>query len=223
MDKLSQHEEFAQSSKGISNNDIYNSILKEIKNISTDKASHLADVGCGEGHLLRRISKELPEVSLSGIDIVEYPENTSFEFIKQNFNEDFKVPGNKFDVVLAVEVIEHLENPRHFIRELKKVTKKGGKIIISTPNPYSLLSILSFSLKGFHSSFGPKNYPAHITEVSLYNLSNIINETADLTLEVTSFIPNGRIPGTRIHWKKIFPFIKGKRFSDNYYCVINKD
>jgi 2-polyprenyl-3-methyl-5-hydroxy-6-metoxy-1,4-benzoquinol methylase len=44
------------------------------------------------------------------------------------------------DVVASVETIEHLENPRAFMRQLARVVKPGGVVIVSTPNQLSLLT-----------------------------------------------------------------------------------
>jgi SAM-dependent methyltransferase len=43
-------------------------------------------------------------------------------------------PENKFDCVIAIDVHEHLEDPNPFTRELWRVTKQGGKIIVTVPN-----------------------------------------------------------------------------------------
>ena len=40
--------------------------------------------------------------------------------------------------VVAVEVIEHFENPWHFLREINRVLKKEGKLYLTTPNVHSL-------------------------------------------------------------------------------------
>ena len=44
--------------------------------------------------------------------------------------------GQKFDVVIAGELIEHLENPGRWLRNMRRHMNPGGKIIISTPNPF---------------------------------------------------------------------------------------
>ena len=41
---------------------------------------------------------------------------------------------NKFDCVVAIDVHEHLENPNPFTRELWRVAKQGGKVIVTVPN-----------------------------------------------------------------------------------------
>ena len=146
--------------------------------------------------------------------------NTLLE-LKVDLNNKLEVT-EKFDLITCTEVIEHLENPRLFLREIEKITAHGGKIIMTTPNPYSFLSLLSYTIKGYHSSFGPKDYPAHISPLSPYQLTNMISEIHGLSIEKLSYIPNGRIPGTGIRYTKLLPFLTGKRFSDNYCCVIRK-
>jgi 2-polyprenyl-3-methyl-5-hydroxy-6-metoxy-1,4-benzoquinol methylase len=44
--------------------------------------------------------------------------------------------GKRFDTIVAGEIIEHLENPGQFLRNMRKHLKDDGVIIISTPNPF---------------------------------------------------------------------------------------
>ena len=223
MNNLNQHEHFAQMSRGISDNSIHDAILENLLGLSHFKKASILDVGCGEGHLLSRISLHVEKQNLTGMDIHQYNENFEFSFLKHNLNETTDYLTHRFDIILATEVIEHIENPRFFLREMCRLLNKNGILIISTPNLYSLLSLLSFSLKGYHSSFGPKNYPAHITPISEWDLKNMAREIHGLNYIKTHFIANGRVPGSKIKWKTIFPFLTGKRFSDNYICLFSKD
>ncbi len=43
-------------------------------------------------------------------------------------------PGNKFDWVVSIDVHEHLEDPNPFTRELWRVTKNRGKVVVTVPN-----------------------------------------------------------------------------------------
>lgn len=219
MENNAKDESSALESKGISDNSIYEHILSKIE-FSTSKK--ILDIGCGVGHLLKIIKNHAPDCTFYGVDLIHYPEATHFELIKQNLNAEFTFDLDGLDLIISTEVIEHLENPRLFLRELCKKIKIGGKIILTTPNPYSFLSILSFALKGYHSSFGPKDYPAHITPVTPYQMRHMVEEIDGVELEEISYIANGRIPATGIKYKSIFPFLTGKKFSDNYCCIIKR-
>ena len=71
-----------------------------------------------------------------GIDVQETnkPENYS-DIYRVNLNkEDIPFGDNYFDTVIAGEVIEHVENPSFLLREINRVLKENGKLIISTPH-----------------------------------------------------------------------------------------
>jgi SAM-dependent methyltransferase len=65
-----------------------------------------------------------------------------------DLNHDLELNDNTFDLTLSIETIEHLYNPFHFIRELSRVTKSKGMVIISTPNVHSIRSRLKYLFCG---------------------------------------------------------------------------
>ena len=51
------------------------------------------------------------------------------------FKEDeFPVPGAHFDCVVSIDVLEHLRQDQHFLRELRRVLKPGGRAVVTVPN-----------------------------------------------------------------------------------------
>ena len=62
-------------------------------------------------------------------------------------------------MAISVETIEHLENPRAFVRELVRITQPGGWIVVTTPNQRSLVSLGALLLKGHFSAFGATQLP----------------------------------------------------------------
>jgi 2-polyprenyl-3-methyl-5-hydroxy-6-metoxy-1,4-benzoquinol methylase len=52
-----------------------------------------------------------------------------------------------FDAIYAGEIIEHTWTPAVMIRECRRILKPGGKLILDTPNPYSILNMLRFLLR----------------------------------------------------------------------------
>ncbi len=53
----------------------------------------------------------------------------------------------EFDMIYAGEIIEHTWTPAVMIGECRRILKDGGRIVLDTPNPYSVLNILRFLLK----------------------------------------------------------------------------
>ena len=82
-----------------------------------------------------------------------------FEPVQADLNSDWPIPTHYVDFGFALEVIEHVENPRHFFRQMKRITKPGGHIFITTPNNHSLSSKLTFLLRGQHRYFQEASYP----------------------------------------------------------------
>ena len=72
------------------------------------------------------------------------------------------LPDGCADAVVAVETIEHVENPRAFVRELTRLARPGGLVVVTTPNQLSLLSLLTLVTKGQFNAFeeAPGLYPA---------------------------------------------------------------
>jgi SAM-dependent methyltransferase len=103
------------------------------------RGKRVLDAGCGAGYG----SAELADVaeSVRGIDIapeaVEYARahyplrNVAFE---QASCTQLPYADGAFDLVVAFEVIEHLEKWRDFLQEVRRVLTPAGQLIVSTPN-----------------------------------------------------------------------------------------
>ncbi len=114
---------------------------------------------------------------------------------------------------------EHLENPRAFMRELVRLTKPGGWVIVTTPNQLSLLSKITLLLKNQFNAFqeAPGQFPANITALREIDLIRIATE-CKLTNVQIHYSNWGRIPFTPWHWHKSLRF-RGQVFSDNILCL----
>jgi 2-polyprenyl-3-methyl-5-hydroxy-6-metoxy-1,4-benzoquinol methylase len=105
------------------------------------------------------------------------------------------------DVVTAVEVIEHLENPRAFVRELARLTKPDGWIVITTPNQLSLLSLLTLVVKKRFSAFQDVHYPAHLTALLEIDLKRIAAECRFVDVAIL-YSHSGRLILTPWHYPR---------------------
>lgn len=116
-----------------------------------DAMFSILDVGCGKGGLRAAIEEKCKGhlKRYVGIDSIRYDEPMQgIEFIQVDLNSE-KMPFQNgiFDVVISVETIEHLENPRALVREMRRLCKPGGWVILTTPNQLSLLSKMTLLLK----------------------------------------------------------------------------
>jgi len=182
----------------------------------------LVDVGCGSAGLWKYVS--LLFSHYVGIDAVQYDGFPVGEtFCRANLNtERVELPDCTGDTVAAVETIEHLENPRALARELVRLTKPGGWIIITTPNQLSIASLACLCLRKQFQHFqdGSGRYPTHVTALLEIDLIRIAweNSLNDIAVEYSN---NGCIPLTTWHWPA-FRLCRGPLFSDNLMLIARK-
>jgi SAM-dependent methyltransferase len=112
---------------------------------------------CGEGMLSLALQEK--GINLSAVDIDESAgTHLGAAFQKTDLNTKLPFPDRTFDIVVSVEGIEHLENPHSFLRELNRVLKDDGRLILTTPNIVSLRSRVRFLGSGFfHRDSMPLN------------------------------------------------------------------
>jgi SAM-dependent methyltransferase len=104
------------------------------------RATNLLDLGCGDGSFSREIGKVVGATRIVGVD-VETPHSKYIEFLKFDLNnKGIPLPDNSFDLIIAIEVIEHLMYPDNMLREAWRLLKPGGYFVISTPNLASIIN-----------------------------------------------------------------------------------
>lgn len=112
-------------------------------------------------------------------------------------------PAGIFDLCLCSEVIEHLKGPEILLKEISRVLKVGGKLILTTPNKFSLGKIIITVRKMLCREKSIPN-PAHEKEYSYYEISRLCRKlfklrvyhyTGAFPTEGLSFLkaPMGRI------------------------------
>lgn len=114
--------------------------FKKIKKLlNREKVAHILDIGCGNGFFLRRI---LPNALKYGIDVVDIKESSGFYFVQSNIEYGFPFKNESFDALIAGEIIEHLLDTEYFLRECLRILKKGGFVVLTTPNLCSLKNLI---------------------------------------------------------------------------------
>lgn len=110
---------------------------KEILKNLVNKNTTILEVGCMESFLGEIFTKEeCPKITAFDIAKINIKKGKKkYPYIKFLIDDaqNPKIKG-KFDIVFAAEIIEHLENPEKAVKNWIKLLKKGGYLIISTPN-----------------------------------------------------------------------------------------
>lgn len=111
----------------------YQVILNEV---ITQKAKKVLDVGCGKGRYLKNLQKVIPDAAYSGVDLsVNVMADISASIDKKEGILTQIPYGNEaFDLVYAVESLEHSIFPDNALRELLRVTKAGGEVVVIDKN-----------------------------------------------------------------------------------------
>jgi 2-polyprenyl-3-methyl-5-hydroxy-6-metoxy-1,4-benzoquinol methylase len=212
--------ERALQSLGASSDAIYNMVARAL-NERDIKGETIVDLGCGNGYLLPFASDRFARYI--GIDVIRH-ENfpPDAQFIECDLNcAKTPLPDNCADAVVAVETIEHLENPRAFLRELARLAKPRGWVVVTTPNQLSLLSLLTLVIKRRFSAFQDAHYPAHLTALLEIDLKRIAKESKLRDVRV-AYSHKGRIALTSRHYPRFLARLFPRALSDNLLLIGRK-
>lgn len=182
------------------------------------------DYGSGIGTLPGILHEAFPEAEMWGADILPRSAELKPEigWIQGDLNNPLPAADASFDVIVSSEVIEHLENPRAMYRDLFRLLKPGGLLIVTTPNQESIRSLAALLLAGHFAYFSDNCYPAHITALVRKDFERIAKEAGfgPVTFEFSDI---GGIPkAPNLKWQSVLPFLKDRWFSDNIAAICTK-
>jgi SAM-dependent methyltransferase len=212
--------ERARQSGGTSSDAIYRMVVRALSGRHPG-GGLLVDVGCGSGNLWRVLADRFERYI--GADVVRYhgfPADGAFCPVDLDAQRVL-FPDATADVVAAVETIEHLENPRAFLRELVRLVRPGGWVVVTTPNQLSLLSKMTLLFKNQFNAFQDGSYPAHLTALLEIDLRRIATECG-LTDVAVAYSERGRIAGTSWHYPSLVSRFCPRAFSDNIVMLGRK-
>lgn len=116
-------------------------VLVAIDEFCSNPPRDIIDLGTADGRMLDMVHQKYPDAHCAG---VEYNQEL-VDFGKANFPrldisqgdiQSLDFPDNSFDVAIATAVIEHLQNPRKAMREVKRVLRSGGILVLTAPDPF---------------------------------------------------------------------------------------
>jgi len=214
----------ARASLGTSGDPIYQMALRTIEGLGL--GGHALDFGAGTGTLSRLLCERDAFHSVTAADLVSFPEaqaHSKLRWLHADLNRPLSCENSRFDVIAAIEVIEHLENPRAVVRECFRLLRPGGVLLLSTPNNESWRALIALAGRGHFVDFGDASYPAHITALVRRDLVRICREAGFETPRFV-FSDHGTLPKlTRFTWQKLSRGrLRGLRYSNNLLCIARK-
>jgi len=147
---------------------IQQAVLERLPSLELPAQAKILDAPCGGPAALTLALIERGYQAV-GADLDGEAERALSEaFAKVNLDAPLPWPNQNFDAVISTEGIEHLESHFSFLREVWRVLKPGGLLILTTPNTVALRSRVRFFGSGF---FGRDSRP--LNEAARHPLHHI--------------------------------------------------
>ncbi len=159
--------------------------LKEL--LKFRQKGYLLDVGFGSGTFLR-LAKE-HGFQVTGTEISKY----ACRYVKDTYGievfrgdlEEARFPSSRFDVVTLWHALEHLPDPKAALKEIHRILKKDGLLVVAVPNLNNFITrILYFLAKGKRLKlFSINAKELHLWHFSPRSLSRLLKEAGYVVLD----------------------------------------
>ena len=157
----------------------------------------ILDLGCGNGTLASALHAEGHQVtavdaSADGIELARqrFP-GVRFETCSVYDDDFLEIVGKDFDVVVSMEVIEHLYWPRKLIEKASYLLIPGGKFIVTTPYHGYLKNLAISVMGGWDNHFTVDWDGGHIKFFSRKTLAGFMQDAGFRSID---FFGEGRMP-----------------------------
>lgn len=152
---------------------LHDALVNRLPDLPRDAT--ILDIGCGTGAWLHRLGG-LGFSNLLGIDLdteAFATDRATVTFANLDY-DDLGLGERKFDLITAIELIEHLENPGRLFHHVSRHLADDGLFLVTTPNIHSALCRMRFFLTGQLKQFDAKGDPTHIYPVLLTALERVL-------------------------------------------------
>ena len=138
----------------------------------------ILDFGCGKGEVIGAMKKINPDAKYFGADVsiaaLDYAAKKYSDVNLSKIEDGGPLPfeNSQFDFIFSSEVIEHIYDTENAFRELSRVLKSDGEILLTTPH-HGLIKNLLLVLFGFDNHFNPIG--PHVRFFSKKSLFKLLN------------------------------------------------
>jgi 2-polyprenyl-3-methyl-5-hydroxy-6-metoxy-1,4-benzoquinol methylase len=183
-------------------------ISEHVPRLADGPPRRVVDLGCGEGALAQRLHELGYDVVAADIDQAAF-KAAGPRFVPIDLNDTEAVTrfafheGRAIDLVLAVEVIEHLRDPWSLLAACRKMCGPDTMLIITTPNVASWWGRFWFLLTGQLWGFQPESWrdPGHINPIAQTEMLGML---ANCGFECLRIVPGGCLPVIwAYNWKRL--------------------
>jgi len=212
----------ADSSGGTSSSQHRTMALTLIRKL--DLRGAVADVGAGKGDLIQSLLEMDRFSSIIGLDLMERPSDlpTRVQWFSTDLNQQIPGDAGSFDLVTSLGLIEYLENPYAFAREIHRVLRPGGTAILATPNNESWRALISLMVRGHFVGFSRSGENINLTALVRSDFEKLL-EFAGFAEISFSYTACGMIPKLPVSWQTISGgLLRGVRYSDELVIVCRK-
>lgn len=156
-------------------------LMKWLRQQKIGKDAKILDCGCGIG-IAGIILKENGYNDITGIDINKKNVEISSRFFRTFVGDCSKLKiKEKYNVILALNLIEHIKNPERFLENIKSAIKPDGLLILSLPNEVWFRKLVG----------AIPHDKTHVQSWSYYSFKKFLKRNG---LTIIDMKPVGRIP-----------------------------
>ena len=141
--------------------------------LPTDAPARILEIGTGEGEVAGRVAARYPDAALATLDLPDADLSANVH----GSAEKLPFPDACFDMVLAIEVLEHLPDPATALAELARVAKPGATAVLSVPSE-PLWRALNLARGRYLGTLG--NTPGHIQHWTPWAFRRLVSRSFEV-------------------------------------------
>lgn len=170
------------------------------------------DVGAGSGYLCRLLRERGYAPEACDLDAQRFLAR-EIPFTPADLGQGLPQADNTYDLTVSLEVVEHLPNHARFFKEIIRVTKPGGRIVVTTPNILNMASRWNFFLHGYNQA-APYPIDPGLDDISMEHINpialpQILFYAEHYGAELVQLSANRRKKGARVAAWLLYPLLWG--------------